>query len=156
MSMKYSAMSLKQILKSVGLSLRVRNVNHQALPHSKRNIEHQSKGQSKHIKQQVHISVYHRWLGWAARHGFKLKSWPPRTRNRPKWRGKLMKNLNPHKASGPDDLPARVFKDYYNILSAPLCLLYQASVLQGKIPNDWRKALISPIYKKEIKPPGQL
>ena len=61
---------------------------------------------------------------------------------------KLMKNLNPYKASGPDDLPARVLKDYSNILASPLCLTYKASILQGKIPSDWRKALISPIFKK--------
>ena len=59
---------------------------------------------------------------------------------------KLMKNLNPYKASGPDDLPARVLKDYCTILSAPLCLIFNASVQQGKLPNDWRKALISPLF----------
>ena len=60
----------------------------------------------------------------------------------------LMKDLNPSKASSPDDIPARLLKDHFDILSAPLCMIYQASVEQGRIPNDWRKAMVSPIFKK--------
>ena len=59
----------------------------------------------------------------------------------------LLANLDPSKASGPDGIPARVLKDMANDLAPSLTLIYQASLQQGRIPDEWRKALITPIYK---------
>lgn len=61
---------------------------------------------------------------------------------------KLMEDLNPNKAPGPDNIPTRLLKDYAKVLCQPLSLIYQASIDQGHIPDDWRKATISPIFKK--------
>ena len=59
----------------------------------------------------------------------------------------LLANLDPSKASGPDGIPARFLKDMANGLAPSLTLIYQASLQQGRIPDEWRKALITPIYK---------
>ena len=59
----------------------------------------------------------------------------------------LLSNLDPCKASGPDGIPARFLKDMANDLAPLLTLIYQASLQQGCIPDEWKKALITPIYK---------
>ena len=55
--------------------------------------------------------------------------------------------MDPSKANGPDGIPARFLKDMANDLAPSLTLIYQASLQQGRIPDEWRKALITPIYK---------
>ena len=59
----------------------------------------------------------------------------------------LLANLDPSKASGLDGIPARFLKDMANDPAPLLTLIYQTSLQQGRIPDEWRKALITPIYK---------
>ena len=59
----------------------------------------------------------------------------------------LLANLDPSKASGPDGIPARFLKDMANDLAPSLILIYQTSLQQGCIPDEWKKALFTPIYK---------
>ena len=61
---------------------------------------------------------------------------------------KLLKGLKPHKATGPDMVPARLLRDFASEFSIILSRLFQTSLNDGKIPSDWRKASIVPIYKK--------
>ena len=61
---------------------------------------------------------------------------------------KLLKGLKPHKATGPDMVPARLLRDYAIEFSTIFTILFQTSLDSGKIPSDWRKASIVPIYKK--------
>ena len=61
----------------------------------------------------------------------------------------LLANLDPSKASRLDRIPARFLKDMANDPAPSLTLTYQASLQQGRIPDEWRKALITPIYKNE-------
>ena len=60
----------------------------------------------------------------------------------------LLKNLKINKATGPDDLPARLLKELSNELSPILVVLFQASLNQGKVPQDWKLANVSPLFKK--------
>ena len=61
---------------------------------------------------------------------------------------KMLNALNPHKATGPDQVPARILKETaYNIAPA-MTLLFQASLLQGQIPSDWSEALVTPLFKR--------
>ena len=57
---------------------------------------------------------------------------------------KLLAGLEPHKASGPDQLPARLASELAPIYT----LLFQASLDQGIIPDEWKSANVVPIYKK--------
>ena len=61
---------------------------------------------------------------------------------------KLLRQLNPNKAQGPDNISARFLKDYSEFICKPFTLVFQASLQQGIIPDDWRNALVSPLFKK--------
>ena len=61
---------------------------------------------------------------------------------------KLLAGLEPHKASGPDQLPARLLKELASELAPIYTLLFQASLDQGIIPDEWKSANVVPIYKK--------
>ena len=60
---------------------------------------------------------------------------------------KLLKNLNIKKASGPDEVSARILNKCANEISDALVLLFSASIHQGTMPDEWRHATIAPIYK---------
>ena len=61
---------------------------------------------------------------------------------------KLLNSLNPNKATGPDDIQARFLKETAEELAPALSTLFQASLDQSKIPNDWRHAKVAPVFKK--------
>ena len=61
---------------------------------------------------------------------------------------KLFNNLNIHKASGPDDLSARMLKECSSEIPPTLALIYNESLAQGTVPDDWRQANIAPVFQK--------
>ena len=63
----------------------------------------------------------------------------------------LLTNIQPHKASGPDNLPARFLKEVAYEIAPVLSIVFQASLDQGHLPNIWRTAAVVPIYKKGSK-----
>ena len=60
---------------------------------------------------------------------------------------KQLFNLNVHKASGPDQISARFLKECYYIIAPTLSLIFQLSLETGTIPDDWKKAYVTPIFK---------
>ena len=66
----------------------------------------------------------------------------------PKGVAKLFDGLNVHKASGPDGLNARVLKECSNEISPILALIYNESLAWGNVPDEWRQANVSPVFKK--------
>jgi len=60
---------------------------------------------------------------------------------------KLLRNLKPHKATGPDGIPARLLKETATEVAPAVTLLFQASLDRGKVPTFWKEALIVPIFK---------
>ena len=61
---------------------------------------------------------------------------------------KLLNNLKIHKASGQDGLSARVFKECSSENAPILALIYNESLAQGTVPDDWRQANVASIIKK--------
>ncbi|XP_038064967.1 uncharacterized protein LOC119735343 [Patiria miniata] len=61
---------------------------------------------------------------------------------------KLLKKINPHKATGPDNIPARLLKELANSLGPVLSILYQASLDSGDLPEIWKSATVAPVFKK--------
>ena len=61
-----------------------------------------------------------------------------------------LKNLKPHKAAGPDEIPLMLLKEAADEIAPAIALLSQASLSQGNTPLTWRKALV-PIYMKGSK-----
>ena len=64
---------------------------------------------------------------------------------------KLLSNLNPDKAPGPDGIKPIVLKELREELTRIIQLLFQKSISTGKIPTDWTKANVSPVFKKGSK-----
>ena len=61
---------------------------------------------------------------------------------------KLLKDIKPHKATGPDNIPGRLLKEAAEELAPGLAHLFQISIDDGKIPLDWKSALVTPVFKK--------
>ena len=60
---------------------------------------------------------------------------------------KLLQGLKPHKASGPDNIPTRFLKEAASELAPALGLVFTASLTQGRVPDDWKTADVTPIFK---------
>ena len=60
----------------------------------------------------------------------------------------LLHNLDSHKAPGPDGIPARFLKEICNSIAPALVLMHKASLKQGKLHRDWKRAYVVPIFKK--------
>ena len=61
---------------------------------------------------------------------------------------KLLNNLKIHKEPGPDGLSARVLKECSSEIAPILALIYNETLAQGTVPDDWRQANVAPIFKK--------
>ena len=60
----------------------------------------------------------------------------------------VLNNLNVTKASGPDFISPRLLKEGATILSKPLSIIFNRSLLQGYFPSNWKDANVTAIYKK--------
>ena len=60
----------------------------------------------------------------------------------------LLNELDPFKAPGPDGIPSKLLKETSANIAPLLTLIYRASLKQGKLPNDWKRAFVAPIFKK--------
>ena len=63
---------------------------------------------------------------------------------------KLLLEINEHKATGPDQIPGKILKLCANELVDIYVTLFQASIDQGIVPNDWKTANIMPLFQKMI------
>ena len=61
---------------------------------------------------------------------------------------KLLLNIKPNKATGPDGIPGNLLKICAEEIADVYTLLFQASLDQGSLPSDWKKANIVPVFKK--------
>ena len=59
--------------------------------------------------------------------------------------------LNEYKSCGPDELHPRLLIELAELIALPVTLLFNATIKHGELPTDWRRAFISPIYKKGSK-----
>ncbi len=61
---------------------------------------------------------------------------------------KVLSSLDTAKGSCPDDLHPSMLQFLADFLAEPITALYNKSLQSGEIPQDWRKAIICPIFKK--------
>ena len=61
---------------------------------------------------------------------------------------KLLQELDSHKVTGPNNIPANLLKLIASQITPLLVLIFGASINQGKLPNDRKFAYITPIFKK--------
>ena len=58
-----------------------------------------------------------------------------------------LKSTNPFKASGPDNVPAWIYKQFAEILSLPVCIILNSSYEEQKLPSVWKTSNVVPIPK---------
>ena len=60
----------------------------------------------------------------------------------------VLRAIDLSKATGPDEISGRVLKHISSSISEPLSNYYNHSFEQGKVPLQWKKANVIPVYKK--------
>ena len=58
-----------------------------------------------------------------------------------------LKNLRVDKSMGPDNLSPRLLREVCENIGYPLYILFRKSLSEGAVPQDWRTANVTPIYK---------
>ena len=61
---------------------------------------------------------------------------------------KLLVNLVVSKAHGPVGITARMLREATHAMSASLVKLFNLSIQNGKLPDDWKSVHVTPVYKK--------
>jgi len=56
----------------------------------------------------------------------------------------------------PDEIHLRVLRELVEVIAEPLSIICQCSLLMGEVPEDWRLASVTPIYKKGCRGSGEL
>ena len=59
-----------------------------------------------------------------------------------------LKQLNPNKSQGPDNISGRVLKNCAQSISYPLSTLFNISFRTGSLPDEWKIANVVPVHKK--------
>ena len=61
---------------------------------------------------------------------------------------KAITKLKPDKSPGPDKIHSRILRECSQSMKTPLTVIFQKSLREGKVPNQWKEAHVTPIYKK--------
>ena len=64
---------------------------------------------------------------------------------------RIIRNLNPNKAHGWDEISVRMIKMRDNSLIIPLKLIFQNCLRHGIFPETWKRANVVPVHKKNEK-----
>ena len=64
---------------------------------------------------------------------------------------KLLSNINPYKACGPDQIKPRILKELHCEIAPVLQIIFNKSLCSGVVPNDWKNANVTPVFKKGAK-----
>lgn len=64
---------------------------------------------------------------------------------------KSLHNLDPSKATGPNEIPARILKQYATEFAPHVAHIFNNSLAQGDVSTDWRQANVIHIFKKRGK-----
>ena len=59
-----------------------------------------------------------------------------------------LNNLKPYKAAGPDAIRPKVLKELSQSIAPILQIIFTKSLQSNQVPDDWKQALITPVFKK--------
>ena len=60
----------------------------------------------------------------------------------------IIQSIEINKASGPDNISHRMLKGCIHAISEPLYVLFNRSISEGVFPDLWKRASVTPLYKK--------
>ena len=64
---------------------------------------------------------------------------------------KILAKLDVNKTTGADNIPARILKECFRELSHTLSTLFNMSFRLGVVPQEWKRANITPVFKSDNK-----
>jgi len=59
-----------------------------------------------------------------------------------------LSNLDTHKSMGLNGMHPRVLRELADVVAEPLSIIFERSWRTGEMPEDWRKANVTPVFKK--------
>jgi len=59
-----------------------------------------------------------------------------------------LSKLGTHKSMGPDEMHQQVLRELADVIAEPLSIMFERSWRTGKVPEDWKKASVTPVFKK--------
>ncbi|PKU44633.1 rna-directed dna polymerase from mobile element hypothetical protein [Limosa lapponica baueri] len=59
--------------------------------------------------------------------------------------------LDTYKSMGPDGMHPRVLRELADVIARSLSIIFERSWTTGEVPEDWRKANVTPDFKKDKK-----
>ncbi|KFP54076.1 RNA-directed DNA polymerase from mobile element jockey, partial [Cathartes aura] len=59
-----------------------------------------------------------------------------------------LNELDIHKSMGPDGMHPRVLRELADVIARPLLIIFDRSWRLGQVPEDWKKAIVTPVFKK--------
>ena len=62
-----------------------------------------------------------------------------------------LKALEVGKATGPDEIPAKLLKETASVIAPSLCRIFNKSLQLGSLPSDWKLANVVHVHKKGAK-----
>ncbi|KFP24195.1 RNA-directed DNA polymerase from mobile element jockey, partial [Colius striatus] len=60
----------------------------------------------------------------------------------------LLVKLNAHKSMGADGMHTRMLRELADVIAKPLSIIFEQSWRTGEVPEDCRKANVTPVFKK--------
>ena len=60
---------------------------------------------------------------------------------------KALESVKANKATGPDNIPAWVLRNYANVLAPPLTAIFNNSLREGVLPMEWKMVNVIPLPK---------
>ncbi|KFV81143.1 RNA-directed DNA polymerase from mobile element jockey, partial [Struthio camelus australis] len=59
-----------------------------------------------------------------------------------------LSKLDTHKSMGPDGMHPRVLRELADGIARPLSIIFERSWQSGEVPEDWKKANVTLVFKK--------
>ncbi|KGL75218.1 hypothetical protein N309_13708, partial [Tinamus guttatus] len=64
------------------------------------------------------------------------------------WVRDYLGKLDTHKSMGPDGMHPRVLRELAGVIAEPFSIIFERSWRPGEVPEDWKKAKVTPVFKK--------